>query len=271
MFREVLMGVFIICVFVLAFTVFLLKHKEDGSMGNCQNQSSWNIIRLKPNYTRINSSYISDGLRSVAKVITFEETYQQEVPFDKVSFFVFHDRMRVVYAGKITGGFDLSKARLVERNGRVEIELPDPEIFSNEILKRYTLQCDSCFTEEDRNRLEEKGKRMYEEKVYRELTGDRSMERVRGVISRIISNTGAIPSYSFDRSVPTSFEVIDKAIPITKNYVEKETVVVDGSFREVPERLMCSGSRRLDYDSRYGSGVGRLTYDSRDDDTYRRR
>lgn len=199
LFREILMGGFIICVFGLAFAVFLIlvgQKKEGGTMGNYQNQSSWNIIRLKPNYTTINSSYISDGLHSVAKVITFEETYQQEVPLDKVSLFFFHDRMKVLYVGKITGGFDLSKARLEERNGHVEIILPDPEIFSHEIFKRYTLQCDSCFTEEDRNYLEEKGKRMYEEKVYRELTGDRSMERVRSVISRIISNTGAIPSRS---------------------------------------------------------------------------
>lgn len=70
--------------------------------------------------------------------------------------------------------------------------------------------------------------------------------------------------------------MIDKAIPITKNYAEKETVVVDGSFREVPERLMYSGSgpKRLEFDSRYGSVAGRLTYDSRDDEdnnSYRRR
>ena len=230
-----------------------------------------NEIRIRPNYTRVSSSYISDGLRSVAKVITFEETYHNEVPLDRVTFFFFHDRMKVAYVGRITGGFDLSKARLEERNGSVEIVLPDPEIFSHEILKRYTLQCDGCFTEEDRNNLEEKGKRLYEKKVYRELTGDRSIERVRNVIGRITNDTNAIPHHSSDRAVPYSFDVIDKAIPITKNPSVQKKVVVEGSFQQVPERLMNSNSglMELPWGDRYENnyrGIGRLTWDSRDED-----
>lgn len=145
-------------------------------------------IRIRPDYTRISSSSISDGLRRAEKVVTFEETYHNEVPMEDTKCFFFQKRIKVCYVGKIMGGFDLSKARF---NG-VEIILPEPEIFSNEIIKRYTVLKEESifneFTEEDINFLEEKGKRLHEKKIYRELLGEDSMRIVNMRVNNIIND-----------------------------------------------------------------------------------
>ena len=256
-------------------------------------------IRIRPNYTRISSSSISSGLRRAAKVITFEETYHNEVPMVDTKCFFFQKKIKVCYVGKIIGGFDLKKAWF----DGTEVILPEPEIFSNEIIKRYTVFKEESifneFTEEDINFLEEKGKRLHEKKIYRELLGENSMRTINMRINNIISDIsmrerqydnrigGFGGNGNYERTSPMPLlgffgELFKKLFGFFDDYNYRGERRLawkdrdDNDYRE-PRRLSWNerddndyrGQRRLPWDDRNGNsyrGRGRLTWDSRDDD-----
>lgn len=257
-------------------------------------------IRIRPNYTRISSSSISDGLRRAKKVVTFEETYHNEVPMEDTRCFFFQKKIKVCYVGKIIGGFDLRKAWF----DGTEIILPEPEIFSNEIIKRYTVFKEESifneFTEEDINFLEEKGKRLHEKKVYSELLGEDSMRIINMRVNDIIGDISMRERQCDNRIVGFGGTVNrgrNSAVPLLSffgelfkklfgsfdddNYREPERLAWkerDGNDYGEPKRLTWDehdgndyrGPKRLPWDSnRDGNnyrGTGRLTWDSRDDD-----
>lgn len=227
-------------------------------------------IRIRPNYTRISSSSISDGLHRAKKVVTFEETYHNEVPMEDTRCFFFQKKIKICYVGKIIGGFDLSKAWF----DGTKVILPEPEIFSNEIIKRYTVFKEESifneFTEEDINFLEEKGKRLHEKKVYRELLGEDSMRIVDIRVNNIIGDISMHEQQCKSRIA---------GFGRTVNHERNSTVPLLGFFGELFKKLFGSFDddnyrepRRLAWKDRDGNdyrGPRRLpwdNWDSRDDD-----
>ena len=199
--------------------------------------------------------------------------------------------MKICYVGKIIGGFDLSKACY---NG-YEVILPEPEIFSNEIIRRYTVfKQESCFnklTKEDINFIEENGKRLQEKKVYRELTGTKSMDQINMIVNNIVNNISITANSCNHQPISYYVNTIENsvrkpepekraAIPCSLGDFLKKLLCFSGSSdHKEPQKLTWghhddnayNGPRRLiwgHHDDNGYSGPRRLTWDHRDDNGY---
>ncbi|MBP5591014.1 DUF4230 domain-containing protein [bacterium] len=162
----------------------------------------------------INCATLSNYLRSKLKIVAYEGDYYKKGIMDKYWLFS-HKIMKVLYHGRITGGFNMTQLCVEKGAGGVfNIIIPRPEIFSNEVIERDVLLIKNGWwnkvTDEDRNTLEIDTKLNAEQEKYQELYNN-SVRYLAFFINNIMDN---LPN-----QVPYSVRV--DGIPVNLNTGEQ--------------------------------------------------